>query len=61
MKYLIDLDSLLNCLDFISEGKINGNEYAYIQNVKAFITNFPKDKVEETISIKMKHDIEVSN
>ena len=61
MKYLIDLDSLLNCLDALIEGKINGNEYAYMQNIKAFITKFPKYKVKENINIEIKNDIEIIN
>lgn len=47
-KYVVDLDSLISCLDFISEGKMNGKyDWAYLQNVKAFIEAFPKDKIEE--------------
>lgn len=58
-KYVIDLDSFIQCLDMISAGKLNGHEYTYLQNVKAFIERFPKHKVEETVHIEMKSDIKV--
>ena len=57
-KYIIDVDSFKECLDFISEGSINGRQYAYIQNVKAFIERFPKQEVEEDIYIEAKIAVE---
>lgn len=60
-KYIIDLDSLYECLDFLSEGKCNGDDYAYLQNVKALIYRFPKDEVEETVNIELKRDIEIKS
>ena len=59
-KYIIDLDAFVQCLEFTSEGKINGHEYAYLQNVHALVARFPKYAVEETISIEMKNDIKIS-
>ena len=58
-KYIIDLDSFYECLDFLNEGKVNGNDYCFLQNVKALIHRFPKTKVEETINIEMKSDIKI--
>lgn len=46
-KYIVDLDSFLECLDFLSEGKINGLSYTYLQNVKAFTQRFPKEEYKE--------------
>ena len=43
-KYIVDLDSFKECLDFLSEGKINGHDYTYVQNVKAFVDSFPKEE-----------------
>ena len=43
-KYIVDLDSLVECLDFLSMGKLNGHDYTYIQNVKVFVEKFPKDE-----------------
>jgi hypothetical protein len=51
MKYIVDLDSFKECLDFLSQGKINGNEYTYIQNVKAFVDSFPKDEYRENAKV----------
>lgn len=59
-KYIVDMDALLECCDFLSEGKINGENYTYVQNVKAFIERFPKDKVEATITIEVKNNVEVT-
>ena len=59
-KYIIDLDAFYECLDFLSEGKINGNKYAYLQNVKCLIQRFPKDKVEEIVNIEVTRDVKTS-
>lgn len=59
-KYIIDLDALVECCDFLSEGKINGNDYAYVQNIKALIARFPKDKIEETMTIEVKNNIKMN-
>ena len=50
-KYIVDIDSLIECCDFLSEGKLNGNDYAYVQNVKAFIQRFPKDEYIENVKV----------
>lgn len=56
-KYIVDMDSLIKCCDLLSVGKINGNDYAYVQNVKYLIEKFPKDKIEETITIEVKSKV----
>lgn len=45
-KYLVDIDALLSCCDFLTLGNLNGKEYTYTDNVRALIQRFPKDKVE---------------
>lgn len=60
-KYIVDIDALIECCDFLSIGKINGNSYAYVQDVKALIERFPKDKVEETITVEVKQNIKVDD
>ena len=59
-KYIVDMDALVECCDFLSEGKINGHDYAYVQNMKALLQRFPKDKVEETITVEVKNNVEMS-
>jgi len=59
-KYIVDMDALIECCDFLSMGKLNGSDYTYVQNVKALIQRFPKDKVEETITIEAKNNVEMS-
>ena len=59
-KYIVDIDALLECCDFLSVGKLNGDSYTYVQNVKALIERFPKDKVEETITIEVKQNIKIN-
>lgn len=46
MKYIVDLDALKDCLDFLEETKINGQSVACIKNVKLLIDRFPKEKYE---------------
>ena len=59
-KYIIDIDALFDCCDFLSLGRLDGKPYTYVDNVKALIQRFPKDKVEETISVEIKRNIEMS-
>lgn len=56
-KYIVDMDALLECCDFLSCGKMNGCDYTYVQNVKAFIERFPKDRVKETITFEAKSKV----
>lgn len=60
-KYIIDLDALIECCDFLTVGKLNGDDYTYVQNVIALLQRFPKDKVEETITIEVKNNIETES
>lgn len=59
-KYIIDMDALISCCDFLTLGKLNGMNYTYVQNVVALLERFPKTKVEETVNIEMKSDIKIS-
>lgn len=59
-KYIVDIDALLECCDFLSLGKINNMQWTYVDNVRALIQRFPKDKVEETIDIEVKKNVEMS-
>lgn len=59
-KYIVDMDALFECCDFLSLGKLDGNEYTYVNNVKALIQRFPKDEVKETITIEVKNNVELS-
>lgn len=56
-KYIVDIDSMIQCCEFLSIGKMNGEHWTYVQNVKAFIDRFPKDKVEETIEVDITRKI----
>lgn len=59
-KYIVDLDALIECCDFLSMGKLNGNDYTYVDNVKVLLHRFPKDKIEETITIEVKNNVKAS-
>lgn len=59
-KYIVDMDALLECCDFLSFGKMNGEDYTYVRNIKALLQRFPKDKVEETITIEVKNNVKAS-
>lgn len=58
-KCIIDIDALINCCDFLSEGKLNDHDYTYVQNVKALIARFPKEEVKENVVIKVEREITV--
>ena len=45
MKYVIDIDSLTECLDCIDSIRVNGELYVALPLLKEFIQRFPKDKV----------------
>lgn len=48
MKYIVDIDSLIDCLDCLGgRTKINGDVYHPIEIVKDFIKRFPKDPIKE--------------
>ena len=59
-KYIVDMDALLECCDFLTLGRVDGMQYTYVDNVRALIQRFPKDKIEETIAIEVKKNIEMS-
>lgn len=59
-KYIIDMDALISCCDFLTLGKLNGMNYTYVQNVVALLERFPKTKVEETVNIEVKSEIKIS-
>lgn len=58
-KYIVDIDAMMNCCDFLSEEKLNGHDYTYVQNVKAFIERFPKEEVKENVVIKVEREITI--
>lgn len=45
MKYVVDIDALLECIDCIDSTRINGELYTTLPLIKEFINRFPKDKV----------------
>lgn len=57
-KYIVDMDALFECCDFLSLGRLDGKQYTYVDNVRALLQRFPKDKVEETITVEVKKSVE---
>ena len=49
MKYIIDLDAFMECLDFLHFGTMNGVFVTPIDNVKALMQRFQKTPVSEEI------------
>lgn len=45
MKYVVDIDALLECLDCVDSIKVNGEYYIAVPVLKEFVSRFPKDKV----------------
>lgn len=52
MKYVVDLDALKDCLDFLDKPVKNGNlEYVCLQKVQAMIDKFPKEEYRESMPV----------
>jgi hypothetical protein len=45
MKYVVDVDAFVECLDCVDSIKVNGEYYIAVPILKEFINRFPKDKV----------------
>lgn len=45
MKYVVDVDAFIECLDCVDSIKVNGAYYIEVSLLKEFITRFPKEKV----------------
>ena len=44
MKYLIDIDAFIDCLDCLEGIKVNGEAYVAVPLLKEFIVRFPKEE-----------------
>lgn len=49
MKYIIDIDALIDCLECLQGVRINGKDYVQIELVQEFIRRFAKDKAESEV------------
>lgn len=49
MKYIVDIDALIECLDCVDGMKINGDIYIPLNLTQEFIRRFPKDKLADEI------------
>lgn len=47
MKYVIDVDAFMDCLDCLDSMLINGTLCVELPLLKEFVNRFPKDKVKE--------------
>ena len=45
MKYIVDIDAFVECLDCVESIKVNGEYYICVPVLKEFINRFPKDKM----------------
>ena len=45
-KYIIDIDSFKECLNFVAFTKVNDQPVAFIDDVKDFIDKFPKEPLD---------------
>ena len=46
MKYVVDINALIECLDCLDSIRVNGELYISIPLLKEFINRFPKDATE---------------
>ena len=56
MKYIVDLDAFMNCLECLHGIVINSENYVSIKMIKAFIERFPKDPVISQTESNMESD-----
>lgn len=47
MKYVINVDALIECLDCLDGIKVNNVQHISLPLLKEFVQRFPKDKVKE--------------
>lgn len=45
MKYIVDVDAFVECLDCLDSIRVNGELYVAIPLLKEFIQRFPKEKI----------------
>ena len=45
MKYVVDVDAFIECLDCVDSIKVNGAYYIEVPLIKEFIQRFPKEKI----------------
>lgn len=45
MKYVIDVDAFVECLDCVDSIKVNGAYYIEVSLLKEFVQRFPKEKI----------------
>lgn len=45
MKYVVDVDAFVECLDCLDSIRVNGELYVAIPLLKDFIQRFPKEKI----------------
>ena len=45
MKYVLDVDAFIECLDCVDSIKVNGAYYIEVPLLKEFIQRFPKEKI----------------
>jgi hypothetical protein len=43
MKYIVDIDALIECLDCVDSISVNGERYIQKHLLKEFLLRFPKD------------------
>ena len=58
MKYVVDIDSLAECLDCLDCIKVNNVAHISLPLLKEFIKRFPADKVKEEM---MQWEVEITD
>lgn len=55
MKYVIDLDAFVDCLDCLDSMRINGTLCVELPLLKEFVNRFPKEEVTSEYNTKPPH------
>lgn len=46
MRYIVDLDAFVECLDCLHSVNVNGKDYICVALIKEFVDRFPKEPID---------------
>ena len=53
MKYIVDIDALIECLDCVDNISVNGERYIQKHLLKEFLLRFPKEALQEKNTVNL--------
>lgn len=53
MKYIVDIEALIECLDCVDSINVNGERYIQKHLLKEFLLRFPKEALQEKNTVNL--------